>query len=111
MKMGPRQKRHFLDVDNFLAGVAIGILVPIMAYGVLLTLYDFLEQQLLATDIGFAPDFRTRTLMLIGICLNLIPFHLYQRSRADKTMRGMVLPTIIYVALWFWFFGRHIVGL
>ena len=92
-------------------GLFLGAIVPVVGYGILLTIYDFLEQQLLATDVGFAPDFRTRTLMLIGICLNLIPFHIYQRRRADNTMRGMVLPTVIYMGAWFWFFGRFLVGL
>jgi hypothetical protein len=104
-------KRHFFDVDSFIAGLLIGSVFPVMVYGILLSLYDFLEQRLLASDIGFAPDFRFRTLALIAICANLIPFHLYKRWGRDNTMRGMVLPTIGFVFYWFWKYGRHIVGL
>jgi hypothetical protein len=101
----------FLSGNAFALGLVVGICVPIAAYGILLTIYDFLDAHLIASDIGFAPEFRTRTLMLIAICSNLIPFHVYQRRRADNTMRGMVLPTIVYVGVWFYLFGRHLVGI
>lgn len=105
------RRRNFLDTDSFVIGLAIGAVGPVVAYGILLTLYDFLEAQLIVSDVGFAPGFRTRTLMLISICTTLIPFHIYYRWRADNTMRGMVLPTVIYVCAWFYIYGRHLIGL
>lgn len=104
-------RRNFLDRDAFLLGFAIALVFPVMMYGILLTIYDAMEALLIASDVGFKPDFRTRTLMLIAICCNLFPLHLYQRWGRDNTMRGMVLPTLLFVAYWFWMYGRHLVGL
>ncbi len=106
-----KPQRHFLDRDSFLLGLVVALVTPVMAYGILLTIYDVLEEYFLASSIGFAPDFRTRTLALIAICINLIPFHLYRRWHADNTMRGMVLPTMAYIVTWFWIYGRHLLGL
>lgn len=105
------KQRHILDRDGFLLGILIGLAVPVIAYGILLTIYDFLEIRLLASDIGFSPDFRFRTLTLVAICCNLIPFHLYRRWHRDNTMRGLVLPTMLFIGYWFWVYGRHLVGL
>ena len=104
-------QRNFLDRDSFPVGIFIGLVFPIMIYGILLTIYDALEIRLLASDVGFAPDFRFRTLALIAICANLIPFNIYRRWGRDNTMRGMVLPTVGFVIYWFWQYGRHLVGL
>jgi len=110
MQLG-NTRRNTLDLDSFLLGIVVGLVFPVMVYGILLTLYDFLEVRLLASDVGFSPDFRFRTLALIAICANLIPFNLYRRWGRDNTMRGMVLPTVGFVIYWFVVYGRHIVGL
>jgi hypothetical protein len=110
MQIGNTQ-RNFLDRDSFLLGLLLGSAFPVMMYGILLTLFDALEVRLLASDIGMSPDFRFRTLMLVAICSNVIIFNLYRRWGRDNTMRGMVLPTMGFVAYWFWIYGRHLVGL
>jgi len=109
MRLG-NAPRNIIDRDSFPLGFLLALLFPVVMYGVLLALYDALEGWFLASDLGFAEDFRTRTLMLVAICCNLILFHLYQRWGRDNTMRGMVLPTILFVAYWFVKYGRHMVG-
>jgi hypothetical protein len=110
MRLG-NSRRNVLDRDSFALGFALALIFPVVMYGVLLALYDTLEGLLLASDLGFAEDFRTRTLILIAICCNLILFHLYQKWGRDTTTRGMVLPTLMFVVYWFVKYGRHIVGL
>jgi hypothetical protein len=110
MQIGSTQ-RNTLDRDSFLLGLVVGTAFPVMVYGILLTLYDWLEIRLLASDVGMSPDFRFRTLMLVAICANLLPFNIYRRWSRDNTMRGMVLPTMGFVVYWFWVYGRHMVGL
>lgn len=110
MQLG-NTKRNALDRDSFVLGLLIGLVFPVMIYGILLTIFDALETRLLVSDVGFSPDFRFRTLALVAICSNLIPFHLYRRWGRDNTMRGMVLPTIGFVIYWFVMYGRHLVGL
>jgi hypothetical protein len=104
-------QRNALDRDSFMFGFILALIFPVVMYGVLLAIYDGLEDVLLASDLGFAEDFRTRTLMLIAICCNLILFHLYQKWGRDTTMRGMVFPTLLFVVYWFVMYGRHLVGL
>lgn len=110
MRLG-NARRNVLDRDSFLLGFAVALLFPVMMYGILLAVYDALEALLIASDAGFKPDFRARTLMLIAICCNLIPLHLYQRWGRDNTMRGMILPTLAFVIYWFWMYGRYLTGL
>ena len=104
-------RNSIFDKDNFWLGVIIGLCLPVAAYGILLTLVDFVDAQFLPPDMNISRGFRERTLSVIAICGNLIPFHIYNRRYAGNTMRGMVFPTMAFVGLWFWFYGRHMVGL
>ncbi len=97
--------------DSFLIGLAAGICIPVASYGVLLFLYDMLDKSEIISDIGFAEDFRTRTLLLFAICGNLITLSFFRKRRMDNSMRGVVFPTMIFVALWFIFYGRHMLSL
>lgn len=108
MHMGNR-RRNVLDRDSFVLGFGVALVFPVMVYGVLLTLVDALEALLVASDVYL--NLRARTVMLVAICCNLIPFHLYQRWGRDNTMRGMVIPTLAFVVYWFWMYGRHLLGL
>lgn len=105
-----RENRGVFSKNNFWLGIAIGLCLPIVSYGILLTIVDFADEQLLPPDVFISAGFRDRTLSVFAICLNLIPFHLYKRRYADNTMRGMVFPTVLFVGLWFWVYGRHLVG-
>lgn len=101
----------FLKRDNFILGLLIGLAVPIMAYGILLTLYDFLDTLNIISDLGYSLNFRTRTLALFAICANLLPFHYYKKQHLDNTMRGLVFPTMLFIVLWFVFYGRYMLNL
>ena len=110
--MNQNQRRQgFLHKDNFWLGIVIGICVPIMSYGIILTGVDFVDENFLPPDVSMSRGFRERTLSVIAICCNLIPFHFYNRRYATNTMRGMVPPTLIFVGLWIWFYGRHLIGI
>jgi hypothetical protein len=61
------------------------------------------------SDIGFAEDFRTRTLALIAICANLFIMQFYRKSHYHhETTRGMLVASMILVGIWFWKFGFKI---
>ncbi|MDQ3015373.1 MAG: hypothetical protein M3R25_01430, partial [Bacteroidota bacterium] len=64
--------------DSVWLGIGIGLIIPAIAYAVLLTLYMFLDTIGVLSDFGFAEDFRIRTLALFAVCSNLI---LMQRYR------------------------------
>jgi len=105
-----RENKGILYKDNLWLGVVIGLCLPIVGYGILLTIVDFADEHLLPPHVYISEGFRNRTLSVFAICFNLIPFHLYKRRYADNTMRGMVFPTVLFVGLWFWVYGRLLVG-
>ncbi|RLD17986.1 MAG: hypothetical protein DRI69_11150 [Bacteroidetes bacterium] len=105
-----RDQKGILYKNNLWLGIAIGLCLPVIAYGILLTVVDFADDYLLPPDIFISAGFKDRTLSVFAICANLIPFHLYKKRYADDTMRGMVFPTVFFVGLWFWVYGRELVG-
>ncbi len=96
------------DKNSFVVGFALGCIVPVAGY----TLVDFLFTSF--TQAGWidavspsSEGRRFRTIALIAICSNLIPFNIAKNQRWDDTMRGIVFPTLIYVAAWIWkFYGE-----
>lgn len=97
--------------DLFWIGLIAGTLVPVAAYGILLLIYDGLEEWAVISDIGFAEDFRTRTLILFAICANIFVLNYFRKRYMDNSMRGVVFPTLLFMLGWFYFFGRQIIGL
>ena len=100
-----------LQKDKFWLGLLIGLCVPIAMYGILLTVVDVIDQNFLPPDVSISRGFRERTLSVLAICSNLIPFHLYKRNYCDNTMRGLIIPTIGLVIFWIWQYGRHLIGI
>jgi hypothetical protein len=99
-----------LKRDSVWNGMAFGILLPAAVYGVLWLLYAFLESVGVLTDIGFAEDFRTRTLSLVAICSNLVLMQLYRKSYRNETVRGTLIASMILVFIWFMKFGIKILN-
>ena len=98
-----------LKKDSVWVGLGIGLVCPIVLYAILLLLYYFLEKVGVFSDIGFAEDFRTRTLALVAICANLLIMQSFRRShRHHETIRGMLIASMILVSIWFLKFGIKI---
>ena len=96
----------FYKRDSVWVGLTIGLLAPVIVYGILLLLYTFLDSIGVFSDYGFAEDFRTRTLALIAICTNLVVMQSYRKShRHHETIRGILIASMILVGIWFWKFG------
>ncbi len=95
-----------LKKDSVWVGIAIRLVFPIAMYGFLRLLYAFLDTMGVFSDIGFAEDFRTRTLALIAICSNLLLMQLYRRTHYHhETTRGMLIASMLFVGMRFWKFG------
>ena len=89
-------------------GLGIGVAIPLLAFGLLMLLYNKLEAGGIVSEEGFSPMFRERTSAIIAICLNLIPLNAFQKRRAINSMRGVVLATVLYVIAWVIYFGKYI---
>ena len=99
-----------LQKNEIWLGIVLGIIIPFVGYALLITLYDNLDGMGWANNKNLSEDFRTRTLGLLAISLNLIPFAIYNKKRFTNTMRGLIFPTMLYVIIWFVRFGIHLIA-
>ncbi len=87
--------------NHIVLGIVLGICIPIVGFAIFQMVFEGLESigaidaVTRSSSIG-----RIRTLSLLGICANIIPFEIYRKKRYENTMRGLVFPTIIYVVIW-----------
>lgn len=100
----------FFKRNHVALGLLLGACVPIALYGILLTIYDFMEDNNLLANVSFSPTFRTRTLALVAICSNLLLMRLFSGSYAPDSMRGVVLATFFLVVVWIVRFASVLFG-
>ena len=100
-----------MDKNSIVTGLVLGCIVPVLGFIVVQFIFDTLTQfGLMAEVTAFFEGRRLRTLALIGICFNLIPFNISKNNRWDQTMRGIVFPTLIYVGAWLFRFYSELFG-
>ena len=82
--------------DSIFIGLALGAVVPILGFVAVETLFNTLASMGWIDEGGTGIySSRTRTIGLLAICFNLIPFNIAKNKRWDNTMRGMIFPTLI----------------
>ena len=96
------------DKNSFSLGLLVAILLPILAFGIFYGIFEGLEILGWVSTQGFRPMFRERTISILAIGMNALALQFYQKRRATETMRGIVIPTTIWVAAWIWIFGKYI---
>ena len=101
----------FVKKDSVWLGIGIGLLVPAAIYALLITIYTLLDTMGVFSDVGFAEDFRIRTLALFSICGNLVMMQRFRNSYRHETMRGVLIASMILVMIWFFIFGIKIIRL
>lgn len=85
--------------NNLNIGIGLGILVPIIAFGFLSSLVSMSSLPI-----------KTRTLALIGICLNMLLVTAFRKNRANESIRGAVIATVVMAFVWFAWFYKEIVA-
>ena len=99
-----------LRENSLMIGLAIGVTVPILGYVFLDSVLGVVEGLGVTGRDGTPIAFRERSLMIMALCTNLLPFWIYNRFRADATMRGVFIATAIYGAIWAVTFAGQIFG-
>ena len=90
-----------MDKNSIFTGLVLGAIVPVLGYIAVEFIFGILTQMGLMDYVSSSGSTRRmRTLFLIGICCNLIPFNVARRNKWDNTMRGIVFPTLLYVGFW-----------
>lgn len=96
--------------DNIITGIVVGLITPLAAWFIVKFGFDILANLNTRSEFGSAPTWRPRTLALIALCFNIIPFQIAKVKRWDKTLRGIVFPVIVYAAIWFLYFKGEFLG-
>ncbi len=89
--------------DHLLVGLAVGLLVPIVGYALLIQLSEYFS-----ASAGREIVFKPRTLALVGLCLNILPMNVFRRSYRNRSLRGLVTATVILAIVWFVIYGREL---
>ncbi len=99
------------EKNQILLGIIIGICVPIIGWALFQMLFEGLTTIGVMDEVtSGSSEGRIRTLALLGICSNIIPFEIYRKKRYDNTMRGLIFPTLIYVCIWVYVYRHLIMG-
>lgn len=95
--------------NSMLLGVLVGIGVPILGSAFVLIIFEQLAQ--LGYIQGSPGNFsvvQERTVYVLGIMFNLIPFQLFKYKKFEKAMNGIVIMTILAVIVWVIFYYKSI---
>ena len=96
--------------DNIVIGFAIGVVVPVLAYLGITSLFEWLDGMGVENPYGQPYAFRDRTTALISVCFNLIPFRIFSTRRFDGSMRGVLVATGIFAIGWIYFYGTAVLN-
>lgn len=94
-----------MEKNSLLTGFVLGAIVPVLGFYLIENIFDVLTQMGWMDEVSLSTGGkRYRTMTLLAVCTNLIPFHIAKLKRWDDTMRGIVFPTLIYVIMWIYTF-------
>ncbi len=90
-----------IERNSIIIGILLGAVVPVIGFITTEFIFNILTHFSLMEEVSAsASERRMRTLTLLALCFSLIPFNFAKNRRWDQTMRGMILPTVIYAAAW-----------
>lgn len=91
--------------DNFLIGMVIGALVPVIGYFGIQIIFETLTTSGVMDEVTHSTfGKRMKTLCLLAICCNIIPSQLSSNKRYTNILRGIVFATLLYTACWALYF-------
>ncbi len=99
-----------LNKDTFPTGIIAATLLPVIAYVALTIIFDGLDEAGLASTDGFSPYFRERTTGIVAIGANAILMNYFNKLRHTNSVRGVVLPTFLYIGFWVYYFKDIVLG-
>ncbi len=94
-----------MEKNSFLMGFVLGAIVPVAGFYLVENIFDVLTQMGWMDEVSMSTGARRyRTMALLAMCCNLIPFNISKVKKWDNTMRGIIIPTLIYVVAWVYTF-------
>jgi hypothetical protein len=96
----------FLTENKVRAGLIWGLVLPFVGVALLMTLDEsIVNARLLLPNNAVYMGQKPRTLYLLAICLNLIPFQIFKNAQKSQAFRGVGLVTMVYALAWFAYFS------
>ena len=95
-----------IDKNSVWTGLLLGAVIPVFGFIIVEFIFNTLTDMGVMAEVSAGGGSRRyRTMLLIAICCNLIPFNIAKNRKWDQTMRGIVFPTLVYVAGWLYKFA------
>jgi hypothetical protein len=103
-------KDKFTINSDVILGFAIGATIPVLGYVAIEFIFEQLTNADLMSELGssFSVIKRQRTLAVLAIASNLIPFQILKSKRSYNRMRGIMIATFIYATIWVIYFWDSI---
>ena len=101
---------NFFQRDSLLLGIIAGLIAPFVGLAVLILLNEQLATANIRTAQGTFDGLTDKLIRLMAICLNLIPFTIFQRRRFDRSMQGVFIPTMFYIIIWIYIYRSSLFG-
>ncbi len=99
-----------LNNNTFLTGFLTATALPFVIYTLLTVIFNSLEAAEMASTDGFSPMFRERTTGIVAIGANAILMNYFNKRRHTESVRGVVLPTFIFIGIWIYYFKDIVFG-
>ncbi|GAA5220976.1 hypothetical protein [Membranihabitans marinus] len=95
--------------DTFYFGILIGTITPIFIFALFYFLFDtFIHSEDLSNN-GFGFGFRIRTFSLVSLASNAILMQYCRKRYAINAMRGITIPTFVFIIIWLIYFSSEII--
>lgn len=99
-----------MDKNNFALGLFLGAVTPIIGFYLVQFVFELLiDMGVMGMASMDLHSQRMRTILLLALCCNLIPFNVLKNYKWDRTMQGMVFPTLFYAGAWVWQYGKTLI--
>ncbi len=94
-----------MNKDSLILGIILSIILPFIGFG----FWWMINSGLSAADVmdakGNIFQFREKTVTLLSICFNLIPFQIAKNKRWDNMLRGVGITTLTFLLYWAYHYG------
>lgn len=90
-------------------GLLVGIAIPVVGYAITMMVFEQLGKvgYMHVSTKGFSL-MQTRTMWVIGIMFNLIPFQYFKFKKAERAMNGVLMMTILSIIVWIIYYHKSI---